>query len=59
MFELRWIVPEGTTTRGKILQYRIKITRPVKDDVPYISDWENVPTIIIPDVEFNTQYNKR
>lgn len=51
MFELRWVLPAGTTTKSPILQYRTK--NPGPWGMGEWSLWQNVPYAVVPTVEFS------
>jgi hypothetical protein len=58
-FELRWIVPNVTTTEPPRLQMRV-ITDWEADRDGYVShkvvwsEWTDVPTVVVPIFEFNS-----
>ena len=47
MFEMRWVVPSGTTTQPARLQYRYFHHYVGEDEIHTIaSDWIDVPTVV-------------
>lgn len=55
MVELRWVIPEGTSTKSPELQWRVHL--PVSDAYGSLTvfgdwtEWKAVPTAVIPAAE--------
>lgn len=55
MIELRWIVPEGTSTSAPVLQYREAPKVWIHDPLAYhraSRPWTTVPTVVVSAAEF-------
>lgn len=59
MIELRWVVPDNTTTKPPVLQYRLAkfYTAWGMSHCAGFSEWQDVPTVVVPTEFLNERQN--